>query len=267
MKHLYETEVVSRIERLDGKAGVRKAGTLNYGHHDYPLFYLIANRTNPSAQNVFISAGIHGDEPAGVYAALEFAEKHAQAYNGNFSFVIFPCLNPWGFDKGEHRNPNQFNLNREFQKKWPEKEVRLLKAALEARKYCFSVDMHEDDPRQRIDDFKISENPNGFHLFEACPQEAILGRKIISALKSRGFPICNREMIYWDKNDNGLIWEPKVTDKGHDETKTLMWHLEKYSSHTFNPETMSSWELDKRVQAHQIVLETILDEFKKGVGK
>jgi hypothetical protein len=265
MNRLYESEIVSRIERLDGKAEVRKIGILNYDHRDYPLFYLITHNTNPSSPNVFISAGIHGDEPAGVYAALDFVKNHAQEYAKEFNFIVFPCLNPWGFEKGRHENLNKFNLNREFRKASPEKEIRLLKIALEheAKQFCFAIDMHEDEPRQQIKHYPISQNPNGFYLFETCPQEESLGRKIINTLESSSFPICNRDKIYHDKNDNGLVWEPKVTDKGEDDQTTLMCYLEDYSGHVFNPETISSWEFDKRVQSHKIVLETILDEFRK----
>jgi hypothetical protein len=209
MSGLYETEVVSRIKNLDGKAQVRQAGTLRYNHKNYPLYYLFIPSTNPESPAVFISAGIHGDEPAGVYAALGFSENRIQGYINEFSFVIFPCINPGGFEKGTHNNPNDFNLNREFKKKKPQKEISILKQALagEDRHYCVAIDMHEDDPRVKLDGFPKSENPNGFYMYEACPKKARIGRKIIRTIKSKGFPINSREKVYQDKNDNGLIWK------------------------------------------------------------
>jgi len=266
MSQIYDREVVSRIERLDEKVKVTKAGILTYKSHDYPFFYLNINSNNPDAQNVFISAGMHaGDEPAPVYAALDFAKNHAQKYTNDFNFIIFPCINAAGFDKGTHNNPNGINLNREFQKTWPEKEVKLVKMALayESKRYCFAVDMHEDDPTGKVEDFPMSENPDGFHLFETSSEEARIGHKIISTLKSKGFPICTQEKVYWDKNDNGLIWEEKVSDKGHEDQLTFFCYLENYSNHNFNPETIAAGPIEPRVQAHKIVLETILDNFRK----
>lgn len=263
MSRLYETEVVHRIERLDEKVKVTKAGILTYKSHDYPFFYLNINSNNPDAQNVFISAGIHGDEPAPVYAALDFAKNHAQKYANDFNFIIFPCLNPAGFDKGTHSNPNKINLNREFQETWPEKEIKLVKAILahEARNYCFAIDMHEDEPTGKVDGFPISENPNGCYLFETSPEGASIGRKILDTLESKGHPVCTREKIYWDTPKHGLIWEKKVSDKGMKDQTTFLCYLEKYTDHAFNPETIAYGKIEPRKQAHIIVLETILNEY------
>jgi protein MpaA len=265
VKRNYQTEVVSRIKGLDGKAELREAGSINHLLKEYPMYYLVSQSPNPASRNILISAGIHGDEPAGVYSALDFAENRMHDYAESFSFVIVPCINPAGFEKGTRVKPNGIDLNREFKKAKPEQEVRLFKDILkqEGRKYCVAIDMHEDDPRGKVDGFPKRTNPNGFYLYEVCPEKASIGPKIINILKSQGFPICSRKKVYWDENDHGVIWEEWGNEKRYEELTTLMAYLRKYAAHALNPETIPTWKLEKRVQAHKIVLETILDNFRK----
>lgn len=265
MKRNYQTEVVARLKSLERRVELIEAGSVNHFLREYPMYYLVAQSPNPASRNVLISAGIHGDEPAGVYAALDFAESRMHDYSEYFSFVIFPCVNPGGFEKGIHNNPNGFNLNREFRKKKPQKEISILKKALksEGRHYCVAIDMHEDDPREKLDGFPKRRNPNGFYLYEVCPKKTSIGPRIISVLESKGFPICSREKVYWDKNKHGLIWEKWGAEKRHEELTTLLAYLRGYASHALNPETLPTWSLKKRKQAQLIVLETVLDMYRK----
>lgn len=61
---------------------------------------------------VMLSAGIHGDEPAGFLAALEFLKRgpsHA------FSWIISPLLNPTGIALGTRENQHGHDLNRDYE--------------------------------------------------------------------------------------------------------------------------------------------------------
>src|SRR5580704_9680279 len=53
-------------------------------------------RTSPGAtKRVYISTGIHGDEPAGPVAVLQMLQENR--WPANVDFWICPCLNPTGF--------------------------------------------------------------------------------------------------------------------------------------------------------------------------
>ncbi len=64
----------------------------------YPLYLMHLGKPGPGKLGVTISAGMHGDEPAGVEAALKFLEMHAEnsPLLSRFDFIVFPCDNPSG---------------------------------------------------------------------------------------------------------------------------------------------------------------------------
>src|ERR1041385_794182 len=55
-----------------------------------------ALRASPDPLRVYISAGIHGDEPAGPLAALQLLRENRWPHN--LELRLCPCLNPIGFD-------------------------------------------------------------------------------------------------------------------------------------------------------------------------
>ena len=63
------------------------------------------------APSLYVSAGIHGDEPAGVEGLIQWAEDSLPLLTGwNFSF--FPCLNPWGLERNIRTDAEGRDLNR-----------------------------------------------------------------------------------------------------------------------------------------------------------
>jgi murein peptide amidase A len=67
---------------------------------------------SPDCPKVIVSAGIHGDEPAGTLALLEFLEKGG--FNDAFEWLIFPALNPSGLLAGTRENAELRDVNRDF---------------------------------------------------------------------------------------------------------------------------------------------------------
>lgn len=61
---------------------------------------------------IFLSAGIHGDEPCGPEALLHLLELHP--LSTAFEWVIAPLLNPSGMKKGTRENKDGIDLNRDF---------------------------------------------------------------------------------------------------------------------------------------------------------
>ncbi len=69
-------------------------------------------RGNPQAPNIYLSAGIHGDEPAGPLALLELVRDQALPPDANL--WICPCLNPTGCRIGTRENADGIDLNRDY---------------------------------------------------------------------------------------------------------------------------------------------------------
>jgi len=67
------------------------------------------------APRIFISAGIHGDEPCGPEALLRLFELHS--LSRSCDWIIAPMLNPSGMMLGTRENREGIDLNRDFLRK------------------------------------------------------------------------------------------------------------------------------------------------------
>lgn len=61
----------------------------------------------------YLSAGIHGDEPAGVWGLLEWAGAHWRLLRRR-EWILMPCLNPWGLVANSRHDARGRDLNRSF---------------------------------------------------------------------------------------------------------------------------------------------------------
>ena len=78
---------------------------------DLPLYGLQRLATEPRLA-VYISTGIHGDEPAGPLAMLGLIE--ANTWPSGVSLFACPCLNPTGFPGNTRENQAGIDLNRDY---------------------------------------------------------------------------------------------------------------------------------------------------------
>lgn len=94
-----------------------------------------------------IFAGIHGDEAAGAEALVELDRKLvadpnlAQGYHLHF----YPVCNPAGFDRGSRFSRSGKDLNREFWRNSPEREVQLLEREIQQHQFHGLISLHSDD--------------------------------------------------------------------------------------------------------------------------
>jgi hypothetical protein len=71
-----------------------------------------ASRFTLHASRVYLSAGIHGDEPAGPLAARQLLQENQ--WPADLSIRLCPCLNPTGFALHRRENDEGIDLNREY---------------------------------------------------------------------------------------------------------------------------------------------------------
>src|ERR1700730_1806318 len=67
-----------------------------------PRTLLVAETGDPNAPSVALSAGVHGDEPAGAWALLSIVRDGL--LDPRFSYRMWPCLNPSGYQAGTRHN-------------------------------------------------------------------------------------------------------------------------------------------------------------------
>src|SRR6266487_294300 len=92
-------QVLAEIEQLAGDAGWERDPIIVSEGHTLPAFRRIVSHLRES---IYISTGIHGDEPAGPLAVLRlFQQKH---WPDKISLWLIPCLNPAGSLRNSREN-------------------------------------------------------------------------------------------------------------------------------------------------------------------
>lgn len=120
------------------------------------------NSTDPIRVGIF--AGIHGDEPAGTLALVEFLRGliAEPSLAENYLIHAYPICNPSGFEKGTRTSAAHCDLNREFWKTSGQPEVQLIERELRERHFQGLIQLHADDTSDGIYGFvrghTLSEN-------------------------------------------------------------------------------------------------------------
>ncbi len=107
-----------------------------------PAGPLMAWERASAGPRVYLSAGIHGDEPAGPLALLEL--MRAGFFTEAIYWVLCPALNPTGLAVGTRENAAGIDLNRDYLTRYTP-EVRAHAAWLEAMEEPqLFLSLHED---------------------------------------------------------------------------------------------------------------------------
>ena len=112
-----------------------------------PRYLFIGPEGGGDPIRIGIFAGIHGDEPAGVYAAvnlLQMLERQPEIARGYWLYV-YPVCNPTGFEQRTRCSARGYDLNREFWNNSDEPEVRCLETELWTHAFDGIVSLHSDD--------------------------------------------------------------------------------------------------------------------------
>src|SRR5271156_3619101 len=106
---------------------------------------------------VGIFAGMHGDEVAGVLAAIQFLqelEKNPDLARG-YELYIYPLCNPSGFEDGTRHSRNGRDLNREFWTGSRDPEVQILERQIRTLRFDGLVSLHADGDSEGLYAFAL----------------------------------------------------------------------------------------------------------------
>lgn len=81
---------------------------------DYPLYFIESKNSAKKGKQRLISAGFHGEEPAGPWGILHFLSCLEPTKLTHINLNILPLVNPTGFAKGRRLNNWGENPNRGF---------------------------------------------------------------------------------------------------------------------------------------------------------
>ena len=229
-------EVTERLKNLE--VPIECIGTA----HSYPIHQIRLAASAPKPQQVLLTGGVHGDEPAGVEAVLQFLERDNTALLKNFSFLIIPCINPYGYIHNTRETRGGIDINRSFETD-DVTEIAIIKKALGQTQFSLAIDFHEDY------------DATGFYLYEGNRDEKYIGPNLATAAKAIG-PI--------DPEDPGedapdlVEGVYKVANSwGTQGLAPYLLHF--HSEHVIISETPTVWSLEQRIALHLTILDTALD--------
>lgn len=199
-----------------------------------PRTLLLAEIGNGARPAIALSAGVHGDEPAGAWALLALAEE--DELDDRFSYRIWCCTNPSGFERGTRANEQGADINRSFGRGGQTPEARAILVSNRDRKFALSLDFHEDG------------DASGFYCYEYGGGD--IGRGVARAVAAAGLPLA--------EPDAGASEPGWIAPDPHGEAEALgglsytLWivrHAAK-SALTFETPTGLAWE--RRLAMHRI---------------
>jgi predicted deacylase len=194
----------------------------------------ISFRPPNSALRIYISAGIHGDEPAGPLAALKLIQENR--WPNDAEIFLLPCLNPAGFARNSREGENGVDLNRDYRQ--PRcASTRAHIAWLEHQPlFDFYLCLHEDWESQ------------GFYLYEQNPDgKPSLAERIIAAVQTV-CPIDRSEIIEGRAASDGII-HPKINPAERPDWPEAVYLITQKARQGYTLEAPSDFPLATRVNA------------------
>ncbi|MBI2515953.1 MAG: M14 family metallocarboxypeptidase [Opitutae bacterium] len=220
-----------------------------YGEiHGHPLL-AYTKRTAGPRPRVYLSSGMHGDEPAPPWALLRLVEQGF--FDARCTWFVCPLLNPTGFAQRTRENHAKVDLNRDYKERHSI-EVRAHVAWLERQpNFDLIICLHEDWEAQ------------GFYLYELNPENRpTLAHAMITAAQAH-CPIETAAVI-----DGRPATEPGIIRPVSDPLLRETWPEAIYLRHfhstlDYTIETASSRPLEERVTTQTVVVRAALAEFLK----
>lgn len=203
-------------------------------------------RPGASGPMVFISAGIHGDEPAGPRAFLRTLA--GTSFPKDIDWILAPVLNPTGLIQGSRENADGIDLNRDFlrQRAWG---TRAMVQWWERQPggCAIHLSLHEDWEAEGFYLYEI--NTGGRESFAAC---------ILGSL-ARSVPLqCTGPVDDHLLNAPGLIVHPPIPDDPEGWPEAI-WLVKRYPALSYTFEAPGQAPRECREQGLAIALQAAIE--------
>ncbi|MEX0323778.1 MAG: M14 family metallocarboxypeptidase [Puniceicoccaceae bacterium] len=236
------------------KEAARRAGFTyaTYGEIGDVSLPVLTRHHADDAPEVYISAGVHGDEPAGPMAALELLRQ--KALPENINLTVFPLVNPQGLEAGTRENLDGVDLNRDYGSEPVAYETRSQLEWIGDCQYDVTICLHEDYDGEGFYVYAHSVDKAGpdfaqIAIDAASPFTGVDGRTEIDEMPAKNgkmFPPID-------------IVDPKRPDLP-EALRLLFRHGAKVSVTT---ETPSCQPITKRIQAQCAVVMAVIQGYIK----
>lgn len=210
---------------------------------DGPVLALTKRATGPNPR-IYLSAGIHGDEPAPPQTLLALLK--IGFFDHRAHWFICPVLNPVGLQRGIREDADERDLNRDYLDRHSA-EVQAHTAWLNRQPpFDLSLCLHEDWESQ------------GFYLYElnrrSCPG---LAAHLIDAVKGI-IPIETATLIDDRKIDEPGIIRPVSDPLLRENWPEAIYLAKHHTTLSYTLETPSGFPLAQRIAAMQAVVDVAI---------
>jgi len=197
----------------------------------------------------YLSAGIHGDEPAGPLAALELMKKGM--FTENIHWFVCPALNPGGLALGSRENRQHIDLNRDYFQLQSLEVASHVKWLARIPTPDLFVSLHEDWESEGFYFYEIN-------LSEDKPERA---EGLLAAVSEIFPPEPGPEIDGHDVRGPGWIYHSADADLP-DSWPEAIYLAKKGCPLSFTFETPSKAALEDRVAAHVLGFCSLIDHIR-----
>lgn len=206
----------------------------------------------PRAPRVYLSGGIHGDEPAGPLALRELVE--ADRWPPELELFVCPCLNPTAFPLNRRESAAGVDLNRDYRTRLTP-EVRAHTAWLERQPaFDLALCLHEDW------------EAGGFYLYELNPDGRPSAAERVVAAVAEVCPIDPAPVIDGQPAHGGII-RPMPNLEERPDWPEAFYLLAHKTRHSYTLEAPSDFPLPTRVAALTRAVEVALAEATRAASR
>ena len=227
------------------KSLARKSGLKGQVFATGDDFDLLCFRS-PALKNtggVYLSAGIHGDEPATTESLYQWAELHSTVLR-ELPLMIFPCLNPWGLMHNRRTDSQNCDLNRCYHLN-DVPRIQAQKELLNGYIFRLAMCLHEDYDAQ------------GVYLYEIRKKLSTFGREVLSAA-GYYIPIDLRRVIEGRRAQQGWIAR-RADPKKFPVQAEGIYIAFNHSERTITAETPSEYDLSRRIEAQIAMIQRAIE--------
>lgn len=232
--------VLGEVESAAAKHGWEAETFLKVGQYRW---LALTRRVSNPVKRIYVSTGIHGDEPAGPLAVLQLLQE--DRWPTNADIWLCPCLNPTGFLLNSRENAQGVDLNRDYLNTKTE-EINAHIAWLEKQpRFDVCLCLHEDWESQ------------GFYVYELNPDNQPSFAEPIVKSVSEVCPIDMSPEIEGRPASGGII-RPIGDPRSRPQWPEAFYLFTNKTRLSYTMEAPSDYELKTRVAAEVAGVRAVL---------
>jgi predicted deacylase len=240
-------EITRRLKTaVNSSESLTSLGTIETSNGSYPFHQITLGKGKP--RRVVISAGIHGDEPAGVETICTLLEDpHGLRSMEEWEFTLLPCLNPYGYECDTRTNHQNQDLNRLFKVESPPPQITLIRSVF-GKPFDLALELHED-----VDSL-------GYYLYQSIRDgnSNDMGQRVIQSVKNI-MPVNTDQSIEGMPANQGVIERLSIEAGTMDWWPLALFTLSKGVPQCLTLETSIQFPMETRVQAHLAAIDSALN--------